>query len=119
MDSLVLLLITACLIYNSLLALIVDDSADLPSLIQIDGTVRARKNVYRMKRKTIRYERESRAQSRNIGKRKSLIDMSCSNTTSNTIQHDAHSYARTHRIQLRLSVLLGRGKPTVLLVDLD
>lgn len=55
MDSLVLLLITACLIYNSLLALIVDDSADLPSLIQIDGTVRARKNVYRMKRKTIRY----------------------------------------------------------------
>lgn len=67
MDSLVLLLITACLIYNSLLALIVDDSADLPSLIQIDG----------------------------------------------------NSYARTHRIQLRLSVLLGRGKPTVLLVDLD
>lgn len=63
MDSLVLLLITACLIYNSLLALIVDDSADLPSLIQIDGS--------------------------------------------------------THRIQLRLSVLLGRGKPTVLLVDLD
>lgn len=41
MDSLVLLLITACLIYNSLLALIVDDSADLPSLIQIDGRFEA------------------------------------------------------------------------------
>lgn len=77
MDSLVLLLITACLFYNSLLALIVDDSADLPSLIQIDGTVRARKKkIYRMERNTTRYDRESRALTRNIGKRKSLFDMS-------------------------------------------